>query len=99
MVIRAPTQSTVNGNDDDDEFSSDELWSESSSSENENVRIGYVGPPNPRKRRRRRCSGKNMSEEIKWEVGQKFVNMGKFIDMVRKYGIDERRVVQFVTNV
>lgn len=63
---------------DDSDF--DYYMSDSSSSEDEIARIGYVGGT------------------VKWEVGQKFVNMNKFRDMVRKCGIDERRGVHFVTN-
>ncbi|XP_074366751.1 uncharacterized protein LOC141707468 [Apium graveolens] len=63
-------------NSDESDFNSDSLRSESSSSEDENCRIGYVGPPNPKKRKKRPKTTHNISEEgFHWEVGQKFVNI------------------------
>ena len=84
---------------EDSEFDSENenLRSLSSSSEDENAKIGYVGPPNPKKRRVVRKKG-GSSEVPVWEVGQKFVNMAEFRETVRRYGLVDRRGIQFVTN-
>lgn len=61
---------------DDSEFGFDELRSDSSSSEDENHGIGYVGPPNPRKRKGNRHKvryGQNYNEIMKWHVGMKLL--------------------------
>ena len=83
---------------EESEFDSDYLRSDSSTSEDENAKIGYVGPANPRKRSRGKNKNCTREGTIKWEVGQKFVNMDEFRDLVRQYGLEERREVQFVTN-
>ncbi|XP_074365144.1 uncharacterized protein LOC141706232 [Apium graveolens] len=85
---------------DESEYASDELRSDSSSSEDENHKIGYVGPPNPKIKKRKRNSVKygQKSDTIKWEVGMKFASMAEFRDAVRQYGVMERRGVQFIIN-
>ena len=87
-------------NDDEAEYDSDELRSQSSSSEDENARIGYVGPPNPKKRKRNRTtiSYGQSDDIIRWEVGMKFGSMGEFREVVRQYGVRDRRGIQFVTS-
>ena len=86
--------SKPNVNYEESDFSTEGIWSESSSSEDENARNGYVGPANPKKRRRKRSYKYNgESDGIRWEVGQKFASMAEFRDTVRKYGIDERRPI------
>lgn len=85
---------------DDSEFGSDELRSESSSSDDENHKIGYIGPPNPKKRKRiRHKIGYGKKDGVlKWHVGMKFASMAEFRDAVRQYGIRDRWAIQFVTN-
>lgn len=85
---------------DDSEYAYDELRSDSSSSKDENHRIGYIGPPNTKKRKRNinRIRYGNKDDNIKWEVGMKFSSLAEFRDVVRQYGIKERRGEQFVTN-
>ncbi|KAL8113628.1 hypothetical protein AgCh_020812 [Apium graveolens] len=78
-------------------FESQNLRSLSSSSEDENSKIGYVGPPNPKKKKAFKKIG-GRDEVPKWEVGMKFVSMAEFREFVRRYGVLERRGVQFVTN-
>ncbi|KAL8144883.1 hypothetical protein AgCh_003185 [Apium graveolens] len=89
-----------NMSDDDFDFASDELRSESSSSEDENARIGYVGPPNPKKRKKTRTTVRygQKDEIMRWRVGMKFGSMAEFRDVVRQYGIRDRRGNQFVTS-
>lgn len=85
---------------DESDFGSCELRSEYFSSEDENCRIGYIGPPNPKKRRRNRVSLKVSENDdiIKWRVEMKFASMQEFSDKVRKYGIKDKRGVRFMTN-
>ena len=83
------------------DFDSDELRSIGSSSEDENNKIGYVGPPVIRNKRRRQVVGMtslNRKGRIKWEVGMEFVNMDEFRKLVREYGIKERRAVKLHAN-
>ncbi|XP_074338078.1 uncharacterized protein LOC141675268 [Apium graveolens] len=81
---------------DDSEYASDELRSDSSSSEDENHKIGYVGPPNPKIKKRKRNSVKygQKSDTIKWEVGMKFASMTEFRDAVRQYGVVQIRTTR-----
>ncbi|KAL8112935.1 hypothetical protein AgCh_020304 [Apium graveolens] len=89
-----------NMSDDDSDFAFDKLRSESSSSENENARIGYVGPPNPKKRKKTRTTVRygQKDEIMRWQVGMKFGSMEEFRDAVRQYGIRDRKGIQFVTS-
>ncbi|XP_074328392.1 uncharacterized protein LOC141666301 [Apium graveolens] len=86
--------------DDDSDFASEELRKESSFSEDENARIGYVGPPNPKNRKKSRTTVRyrQKDEIIRWQVGMKFRCMAEFRDAVRQYGIRDRRGIQFVTS-
>ncbi|XP_074364438.1 uncharacterized protein LOC141705336 [Apium graveolens] len=85
---------------DESDFGSQELRSDYSSSEDENSKIGYIGPPNPKKRRRNR-PGVRIGENdnvVNWHVGMKFASMQEFRDVVREYGIKDIRGIQLVTN-
>ena len=108
-VIHDMTQGVQVGNEivtlglmlsDESDFGSMELRSDYSSSEDENSKIGYIGPPNPKKRRIKMAGLKHGADNnvINWQVGMKFASLQEFRDTVREYGIKDRRGVQFVTN-
>lgn len=80
--MNAPNRSISNKYDYDLEF--EILRSLSSSSEHENSKIDYVRPTNLKKIIIKKKGGS--SGTIKWEVGQKFVNMIEFRETVRRYG-------------
>lgn len=101
-VIKAGMESFPRGPiaSDESDFGSWRLRPDYSSSEDENSNIGYIGPPNPKKRRTGRPGfrlGENQNA-INWHVGMKFASMQEFRDTVREYGIKERRGVKFVTS-
>lgn len=89
-AMNAPNRCGSENSDLDDEI----LRSLSSSSEDENCRIGYIGPPNPKKRK----IHKKKESSSGFEVGQKFVHMKEFREAVRKYAVSDRRGIEFVTN-
>ena len=74
---------------EESDFESETLRSLPSSSEDENAKIGYIGPPYPRKRKVSNRKGSTSFQQ--WEVGQQFVNMAEFREAVRKYGVTDRR--------
>lgn len=80
------------------DFGSDELRSYSSSSEDENARIGYVGPPPAKKRLRKSKMYNPKEEEIEFFPGMKFVSMDEFRRVVREYGVKYRRAICFGHN-
>lgn len=78
---------------------SDNMRSLSSSSEDENCKKGYIGPPPLRKRKIRKVVYNPKKDVgIKFSPGMRFVSMDEFRRVVRDYGIAERRAVQFLTN-
>lgn len=91
-AMNAPNRCVEESDDDESET----LRSLSSSSEDENAIIGYIGPPNPKKRKVSKRKGSAYGQQ--WEVGQQFVNMAEFMEAVRDYGVTDRRGIQFVTN-
>ncbi|KAL8098301.1 hypothetical protein AgCh_031170 [Apium graveolens] len=87
---------------DESAFNSEELRSTNSSSEDENSKISYVGPPVKKMRKNKLSRVYNPKDvkngSIKWEVGMAFASIGEFRDVVRLYGIIERRALKFTTN-
>ena len=88
-------------NIEEEDYLSDELMSLSSSSEDEAVKKGYIGPPpvkNSKKRKHSFYNPKKITDGIKFSPGMRFGSMEEFRRAVTDYGLSERRAVQFNTN-
>ncbi|KAK1357405.1 hypothetical protein POM88_050661 [Heracleum sosnowskyi] len=83
---------------EESEYNRDELRSKDSSSEDENLKQGYVGVPPGQKRKKQRVLDAYNDEVVKWDVGMKFASMEEFRKVVRAYSIRERRALHFIKN-